>query len=293
MTAGEGAKAHPCAAPSAGGDAEPFVMIRAGARRRLVDLREIAEFRDLFLFLVWRAVQVRYAQSALGFGWALIQPLISVVMFTLVFGTLVGVESEGAPYAVFAFAALVPWTYFSNAATQATQSLSSNSTMISKIYFPRVFLPLSSVVARLVDFAISLVALLVVLAAYGIVPTAGVVVLPLLIVMLMLTAAGIGLWLTALSVQFRDVNHAAGFAVRLLMYAAPVVYPTTLVPEEWRYAYALNPLVGVIEGFRAALLGTRDMPWDYIGIGLAVSLVLALTGLAHFRSKERLFADVA
>ncbi len=274
-------------------DRVPVITIEPHSGWRLVDFRELREYRDLFLFLIWRSIKARYAQSALGIGWAVVQPLASMVVFTLIFGRLVGIQSDGEPYAIFAFVALVPWTYFSNALTQATLSLSIETNILTKIYFPRLILPLSAVAARLVDFAIAFAILAILLPIYGKMPNAGVLVLPLLILMMIATAAGLGLWLTALSIQYRDVNHAAGFAVQLLMYAAPVVYPASLVPDSLQLLYALNPMVGVIEGFRSALLGTRAMPWDLIGIGLAVATVAAVSGMFYFRRKEHVFADVA
>ncbi|WP_404379853.1 ABC transporter permease [Caenispirillum salinarum] len=281
----------PASAQAAGEPATVVVEPRSGWR--LIDLREMRDYTDLFLFLVWRAIKVRYAQSAIGIGWVLVQPLASMVVFTLIFGGLVGVSSDGQPYALFAFVALVPWTYFSNALTQATQSLSNDTALISKIYFPRMILPMAMVTARLVDFFIALVIMAVILLAFGQVPNAGILMLPPLILMMVMTAGGLGLWLTALSIQYRDVNHASSFAVQLLMYASPVVYPASLVPEHLQLAYALNPMVGVIEGFRAALLGSRAMPWDMIGVGAAVAAFLAVSGMFYFRRKEHVFADVA
>lgn len=289
-------RAHAGPTPSATHHAAPalrVVTIEPHSGWRLVDLRELAEYRDLFLFLIWRNIRARYAQSALGIGWAVVQPLASMVVFTLIFGRLVGVGSDGQPYALFAFVALVPWTYFANALTQATLSLSTETNILTKIYFPRLILPLSAVAARLVDFLIAFAILAALLALYGQAPNAGVLMLPVLVLIMVAAAAGLGLWLTALAVQYRDVNHAAGFAVQLMMYAAPVVYPASLVPAPWRLAYALNPMVGVIEGFRAALLGTRAMPWGEIALGGAVACVLAASGMLYFRRKEPVFADVA
>lgn len=271
----------------------PTVVIEPRSGWRVIDFRELREFGDLFLFLVWRAVKVRYAQSAIGIGWVVVQPLASMVVFTLIFGGLVGVESDGQPYSLFAFVALVPWTYFSNALTQATASLSNDSSIISKIYFPRLILPLALVTARLIDFGIALLILAVMLVAFGQVPNWGALMIPVLVLVMVMTAGGTGLWLTALSIQYRDVNHAAGFAVQLMMYASPVVYPASLVPEQWRLLYALNPMVGVIEGFRAGLLGSRAMPWDLIGVGAAVAVIIAVGGMFYFRRKEHVFADVA
>jgi len=270
---------------------------------RLVDWQELSEYRDLFSFLVWRSIKVRYAQSAIGIGWAVIQPLFSMLVFTVVFGRLAGIESDGVPYAVFSFVALVPWTYFSNALTEGTSSLVGNASMLSKVYFPRLILPLSTVLARLVDFCIAMVLLAALMAWFGIVPNRGILMMPLLILLMMLTAAGIAMWLSALAVQYRDINHGMTFGIQLLMYAAPVVYAASLIPETYtlfgtiviwpQHLYALNPMVGVIEGFRSALLGTRPMPWTFLMIGAASSTLIALSGAFYFRSRERLFADVA
>jgi len=258
-----------------------------------IDWRELYEYRDLFFFLVWRGIKVRYAQSALGIGWAVVQPVFSMIVYTVILGKLAKIQSDGVPYAVFSFAGLVPWTYFANALTDSTNSLIGNANMISKVYFPRLILPLSSVLAKLVDFCIAMVLLFALMAYYGVMPNTSIIALPLLILLMMVTAAGLGMWFTAMAIQYRDVSYAMNFIVQLMMYAAPVVYPTTLIPEKYRLLYALNPMVGVIEGFRAALLGTRPMPWDFIGVGSLVALSLLVSGALYFRFKERIFADVA
>jgi lipopolysaccharide transport system permease protein len=268
-------------------------IIEPRSRWRLVDWKELIHYRDLFRFFVCRDVKVRYAQSALGIGWAVIQPLVTMIIFTVVFGNLAELPSDGLPYAVFSLAALVPWTYFANALTSATDSLVSQANVISKIYFPRVLLPLAAVAARLVDLAIGLVILVGVAAWFAIVPSATIAVLPVLIVLMMLTAAGLGLWLTALAIQYRDVKHATQFIVQLLMYASPVVYPVSLIPKPFQPLYAINPMVGVIEGFRASLANSRSTPWDLLAIGIASAIVIAVTGLIYFHSRERVFADVA
>ena len=255
-------------------------------------ISELRGYHELLFFLTLRSVKVRYAQSALGIGWAVIQPLAQMLVFTIVFGELVGVETDGPPYAIFAFVALVPWTYFSDALSQGTKSLSTNSGLIGKVWFPRVILPLSEIGARTVDFAIAFVLLIILVLGYGIIPNASVVVLPLLFLIAVMSAAGISLFLSALSIQYRDVNYATDFGVRLLMYAAPVVYPYSAIPESWRLFYALNPMVGVIEGFRAALLSSRAMPWPEIGLGFAVAAALLVGGAAFFQRRQHLFADV-
>lgn len=260
---------------------------------RLINWKELYEYRDLFRFLVWREIKVRYAQSAIGIGWAVIQPVFSMIIFTVVFGNLAKVSSDGIPYAVFSLSALVLWTYFSNAVTDGANCLVSNVNMISKIYFPRVLMPMSAVAARLIDFCVGLVVLGCLMAWYRIVPTWGTLLLPLFVGVMVLTASGLGMWLTALAVQYRDVKHAMNFVVQILMYAAPVVYPASLIPTRYQLIYALNPMVGVIEGFRAALLGTRAIPWDFLAVGIPSALAIACFGLLYFRRRERLFADVA
>ena len=277
----------------AGREDLPVTVIEPRKGIRLLDLAELYRYRDLYFFLTWRSIKVRYAQSAIGVGWAVIQPVFSMLVFNIVFGKLAKIDSEGVPYAIFSFAALVPWTYFANALTESSNSLVTGASMISKVYFPRLILPLSSVTAKLLDFSIAMIVLAILMAWFGVAPTWGVLAIPLLVVLMVLTAAGLGAWLTALAIQYRDVKHALSFVVQLLMYAAPVVYPTSLIPQRWQWVYALNPMVGVIEGFRSALLGTRAMPWDFIALGSVSSIAIAVTGLIYFRNRERLFADVA
>jgi lipopolysaccharide transport system permease protein len=270
----------------------PHLIIRPPKGWQVINWAELFAYRDLFYFLVWRDIKVRYAQSILGVGWAVIQPVFSMIVLTIVFGNLAGVSSDGAPYALFSFAALVPWTYFSTAMTESSSSLVTSSHMISKVYFPRLIVPLTSVLAKLVDFAIALVLLFAIMAFYATPPTLGIFALPLLVALMCLAAAGTGMWLTALAIQYRDVRYALQFSVQLMMYASPVVYPASIIPEQYRLLYALNPMVGVIEGFRAALIGTQPMPWDFIAIGAVVSSLLFVTGAYYFRRMERIFADV-
>ena len=271
----------------------PVTIIQPRSGWRLIDWKELHEYRDLFRFMVWREIRVRYAQSAVGIGWAVIQPVCSMLIFSIIFGRLADVPSDGVPYPVFNLSALVLWTYFSNALTDGVNSLISNINMLTKIYFPRMLMPMSAVAARLVDFGIGLVILGALMAWYRIVPTWYTVLLPVFVAIMVLTASGLSMWLTALAVQYRDVKHAMNFVVQLLMYAAPVVYPTSLIPKKYQLIYSLNPMVGVIEGFRAALLGTRAMPWEFLAVGAVSSLAIACLGMLYFRRRERLFADVA
>jgi lipopolysaccharide transport system permease protein len=269
------------------------IVIEPRRGLRSVDWKELLEYRDLFFFMILRSIKTRYSQSALGVGWALIQPLFSMLIFTVIFGRVAKVDSNGVPYSIFSFTALVPWTYFANAVTEGCASLVTNAPMLSKVYFPRVVLPFAAAVARILDFAIAFLFLLVMMLYFQIMPNWGIIALPFLAMILILSASGLGLWLTALAIQYRDINYAMSFIVQLLMYAAPVVYPTSLIPERFQVFYAMNPMVGVIEGFRAALLGTIPMPWQWIRIGAASAIILFTTGLMYFRSRERIFADVS
>lgn len=260
---------------------------------QVVDWRELYRYRDLLYFLVLRGIKAKYAQSVLGVGWAIIQPLFTTLVFTVVFGNLAGISSDGVPYIIFSFAAMVPWNYFSGTLTEASNSLVANANMITKVYFPRIVLPLSAAFSKLLDFAIGMVVMVGFMVYYGFVPGWEILVLPLLILILLLCSLGLGMILSAMAVQYRDVKHAIAFMVQLMMYAAPVVYPASKVPDNYLFWYSLNPMVGVIEGFRSALLGTHPMPWDMVGIGAAVSIVLFVFGTFYFRKMEKVFADVA
>ena len=269
------------------------LVIEPAARWPRVDFGELWAFRQLLIFLVWRDLKVRYAQTVLGIGWAVLQPLLSVVVFTVVFGRFAKVPSDGVPYAVFALAAVVPWNYFSNAFSLSSSSLVTNSNLISKVYFPRLVIPLAPVLAGLVEYAIGLVVLAVLMAIYRIVPSPTVLALPLLLLLTMATAAGVGCWLSALNIQFRDVKHLVPFIAQIWMFASPVVYPASLVPARFRTIYALNPMAGIIEGGRVAILGSAPMPWGMLATSAVSAFALLATGVMYFRRTERLFADIA
>lgn len=264
---------------------------------QVINWKELREYRDLFRFLIDRDIKVLYKQTVLGFGWAILRPLLSMVIFTVIFGNLAQVGSDGVPYAVFSYVALVPWLYFSSALSAAALSLVNNTEMLTKIYFPRLAFPMTPVFSKLVDFAISFVIIFLLMAWFGIMPTARVIYLPLLIGLMMLSAAGMGLWLAAMSVRYRDVKHAMPFIAQILMYAAPVVWSGSLIAERFgqvgRLIFGLYPMVGVIEGFRSALLNTTPMPWDMIVVGALSAAVMFVTGLFYFRRMEASFADVA
>lgn len=273
-------------------DSSVTTIIDPSQKSGWVNFTEIWAYRDLFYFLVWRDIKTRYAQSVLGIGWAIIQPLFSMVVFTVVFGNMVKISSDGVPYAIFSFAALVPWTYFSGALTSAGGSLLMARGIITKVYFPRILVPLVAVVAKLWDFAIALLILFGLMAYFGFSASAYALLLPAITLLMILTAAGVGMWLTSLALQYRDIQYSLGFGVQLLMYASPVVYPTSMVPERFQMLYSLNPMVGVIEAFRSVLLGTNPMPWQALAIGAVMALLLVISGSAYFVRMERRFADV-
>jgi lipopolysaccharide transport system permease protein len=250
-------------------------------------------YKDLLYFLVLRDVTVLYKQTVLGIAWAVLTPFFSMVVFSVIFGMLLRVGSDGKPYPVFSFAALLPWTYFAGALTGATGSLITGAGMFTKVYFPRVFIPLVPIFSKLVDFAIASIMLALMMVYFKVMPSWNIVFLPLLILLMMATAAGLGMFLSALAIQYRDVRHAMNFMVQILMYAAPVVWPVSKLPHAYRIWYGLYPMAGVIEGFRSALLGTGPMPWDLIGMGSITTAASFLAGALYFRRTERIFADVA
>lgn len=275
------------------GDGPPVTVIAPRSGWRLVDWRELLAYRDLFRFLVLRDIRVLYKQSVLGIAWAIIGPVVSMLVFTVVFGRLAKVPSDGVPYSIFAYTALVPWTYFAAAVTTSTSSLVSNANLMTKIYFPRLLIPMTPVMAKLVDFAIAFGLLGILMGSYGLAPRPTAFLIPLLVLTMVLAAGGIGMWLSALAIQYRDIKFAVPLLAQLMMYAAPVVWPASLVPAKWRIVYGLYPMVGVIEGFRSALLGTQAFPWDFVLPSAATALALFISGALYFRRLERIFADVA
>lgn len=269
------------------------ITIEAPTRRwRSVRLRELWEYRELLYFLTWRDIKVRYKQTILGASWAVIQPLFMMVVFSLFFGRLAGVPSDGIPYPIFAYAALVPWTFFASGLNQSAESLVGNSRMITRVYFPRLALPIATVLAGLVDFGIAFGVLLLMMGLYGIAPTINTLWLPLFLLLALVTALGVGFWLSALNAKYRDVRYTVPFIIQAWLFITPVAYPSSLLSEPWRTLYGLNPMVGVVEGFRWGLLGTDTAP-DAMGIVSALSAVAVLIGGAlYFRKQESSFADV-
>lgn len=262
--------------------------------RGWVSLRiwELWKYRELLYFITWRDVKVRYTQAVLGVGWALIQPLMTMMIFSVIFGHLAKLPSEGIPYPIFSYAALLPWQLFSSALTRTSSSLIGNAHLLTKVYFPRLIIPVSAIGAGLVDFGISFVVLLGLMFYYAIVPTWTILWLPLLVVFVLLTGLGVGLWLSALNVQYRDVQHMIPFLVQVWMFASPVAYSAELIPKGiWRLLYGLNPMAGVIQGFRWALLN-GDPPGELMLLSVVIVMILLVTGLFFFKRMERTFADI-
>jgi lipopolysaccharide transport system permease protein len=257
-----------------------------------IDLDALWQYRELLYFLVWRDVKVRYKQTAIGVVWALLQPLLTMALFTLVFSIFARIPSDGLPYPVFALSALLPWTYFSQAMARSGNSLVGDASLITKIYFPRLIIPLSAATAPAIDFFISFVLLLGLMAYYNILPTWHLLALPLFLFLAFITAFTAGLWLAPLNVRYRDVGYVIPFMIQLWMYACPVVYPISLVPERWRSLYSLNPMVAVIEGFRWALLGKEFPDLRAAGVSVIATVLLFLTGVVYFKRMERTLADV-
>jgi lipopolysaccharide transport system permease protein len=278
--------------PPTAADAQQELVIRASHGWSFPQLGEAWASRELLWFLVWRDVKVRYKQTVLGAAWAVLQPLLTMVVFTIIFSRVAKVPTDGVPYPVFVYAALLPWQMFARSLNDSGNSLVTNRQLITKVYFPRLLLPISSVLAGLVDFAVAFVVLLGLMFYYGIVPTAAIIALPALIALAMLTSLAFGVWLSALNVKYRDVRYTIPFLTQLWLFVTPVAYPSSLVPEQWRTLYGLNPMAGVVEGFRWALLG-QAASFRSVWQASAVVLVLLLAGgLLYFQRTERTFADV-
>jgi len=268
------------------------VVIQPGETLLHLDLGGIWQYRELLYFLVWRDVKVRYKQTAIGIGWTVLQPLMTMVLFTIVFGNFAQIPSDGLPYPVFAYTALLPWTYFAQALGRGGTSLVGNANLISKVYFPRLMIPLATAVAPIVDFWCSFVILLGLMGWFGIVPTWGVLMLPLFLLLAVMTALAMSLWLAPPNVKYRDVGHTIPFLIQFWMYASPVAYPVSLVPEQWRLLYSLNPMAGVIEGFRWALLGKASPDFMVMAVSAAMEVALLFGGILYFQRMEQTFADV-
>ena len=272
--------------------AVPTIVITPAKGWIRLGLADVWAYRELLYFLTWRDIKVRYKQTALGATWAVLQPFMTMVVFSLFFGRLAQIPSEGVPYPVFAYAALVPWTFFANGVTLSSQSMVGNSNLITKVYFPRLIVPVAAVVSGLVDFGIAMVVLFGMMAFYGIVPTWQVVTLPIFLLLALVTSLGVGLWLSALNVRYRDIRYIVPFLMQFWLFATPIAYPSTLLTEPWRTIYGLNPMVGVVEGFRWALLDTRTAPGLTTLLSAFAAVALLISGAYYFRRMEKTFADV-
>ncbi len=271
---------------------EPYLVIKPKKGFQIINLKELREYRDLFYFLVTRDIKVRYKQTVLGGLWAVIQPFFLMVVFTLFFGNLAKVPSDGIPYPIFNYSAMVAWTYFAGAITNSGNSLVQESALISKVYFPRIIIPLTPVLAGLLDFAIAFIILIGMMFYYGVFPNITALLLPILIILMMLAASGTGLFLAALNAKYRDIRYTITFLVQFWMFASPVVYPVSILPAQYHLAYAINPMAGIIEGFRSTLLSTTAFPTNMLIVSGIMSIVLFLIGAFYFKQTERYFADI-
>jgi len=278
----------------------PVIKTRIEAKKnkwQLLDLKELVYYKDLFYFFVLRDITVMYKQTILGLLWAIINPVFQMVIFSVIFGKLASISSDGIPYPIFSFTAILPFNYFSQSLSGASNSLIGSTSVFTKVYFPRILIPLTPVFSKLADFCIAFFILIGMMIFYHIIPSLNMLFLPMLILLMILTSVGIGMWLSSLAIQYRDVKFAIGFITTLLMYAAPVVFPATLILDKFGYdyylLYGLYPMVGVIEGFRSSMLGFNPMPWDLIGMGSISAVIVFLSGAYYFKKTERIFADVA
>jgi lipopolysaccharide transport system permease protein len=271
---------------------EEIIFIKPSKGWGSLNLRELWIYRELVYFLTWRDLKVRYKQTALGAGWAVLQPVLSMVVFSIFFGGLLNVDSGDVPYPIFSYAAILPWGVFAKALNDTGRSLVSNRAMLTKIYFPRMVIPLASVFSSLADFLIAFVVMLGLMYYYQIAPTSNIWTLPLFLLLAVITALGIGLWLSAMNVLYRDIGYMIPYITQLWFYLTPIVYSASEVPEQWQFFYALNPMVGVVEGFRWALLGTSDPPSPMIAVSAVIALIVFISGMYYFRRMERTFADM-
>lgn len=273
------------------GRCRPVTIIKPVSGWQLIDFKELRQYRDLFFFMVWRDIKVQYAQTIMGFAWAILQPLIQIVLFSIIFGKIAKIPTEGIPYILFSSVAIIPWTYMSQSMSQSSSSLVSGAGVMGKIYFPRIIMPITPVLAKLIDFGLSLLILAVIMICYGVLPTWNLLFFPIFVILMVSVSLGVGMLLSALAIRYRDVKFAIGFILRMLMYSAPIVYSAASIPDKYRFVYSINPIVGVIEGFRSCLLGT-SMPWAFIWPGVISTALILVAGALYFRQMERVFVDV-
>jgi lipopolysaccharide transport system permease protein len=271
---------------------ETVTFIRPSKGWISLRLLDVWKYRELLYFLIWRDIKVRYKQTIIGAAWAIIQPFFTMVVFSLFFGWLAKIPSDGIPYPIFSFAALVPWTFFSNGLSQSSDSLVSSANLIKKVYFPRLAIPIATVLSGILDFILAFSVLLGMMFFYGIIPTWNIVYLPAFLILTLITSLGVGLWLSAMNVQFRDVRYTVPFLIQFWLFSTPIAYPSSMLSEPWRTIYAINPMVGVVEGFRWALLGTKTAPGPIIIVSSMTGFIILISGAFYFRRIEKTFADV-
>lgn len=271
---------------------QPFVDIRPRQGFIHFDAAEFWHYRDLFFFLVWRDVLVRYKQTVLGAAWAILQPLASMVIFTLFFGKLAGIPSDGLPYPLFSYSGLLIWTFVSHSMNQSASSLISDEKLVTKVYFPRLIIPMAPIIGALLDFGVAFALIFVLMPFYGVFPSANIWAIPIMLILTVAAAAGMGIWLSAMNVKYRDFRYVIPFLTQFWMFLSPVVYPASLIPDKWRLLYAINPLTGAVEGFRWALLGTSVNPWPLVGLSTLSAGIILVGGIIYFRKTERFFADL-
>ena len=270
---------------------ESVTIIKPRSGWQILDLKELKEYRDLFYFLVWRGIKTAYAQTIFGFFWAIMNPIIQIAVFGIIFGKVAKLPTDGVPYVLFSSVALIPWQYMSGTMTASSQSLVSGQHMLGKVYFPRLIFPIVSVLSGLVRFGISMSIVLVILFYYRVTPTWNLLLFPVLVIIMMCLSTGVGMWLSAMAIRFRDVRFAMTFLIRMLMYTAPILYSASAIPDKYRIIYSLNPVVAVIEGYRACLLGT-PVPWLYIWPGIITAAIILISGAFYFKRMEHVFVDV-
>jgi len=274
----------------------PITYLKPAKGLAALNLKDLWDYRELIYFLTWRDLKVRYKQTLLGFTWVLLQPVINMVVFTILFGQLLNVPTGGIPYPIFSFAALLPWLYFASSLSRSSTTLVGSANLISKVFFPRMVIPIAGVLSGLVDFLVSLIVLVGMMLFYKIIPTWNLLLMPLFLLLALLTALGFGLWLSALNVRFRDVNHLVPFIIEIWKYATPVIYGSTLIPEKFRFLLGLNPMTGVVEGFRWAILGSKYVenfnPGPLFIVSISITLLVLISGVIFFRNTERTFADI-
>ena len=270
---------------------DSLTIIEPKSGWQFIDFKELKDYRDLFYFLIWRDIKVLYAQTILGFSWAILNPLIQIVIFGIIFGKVAKVSTDGIPYILFSSVAIIPWAYISQAMTQSSQCLIQGANILGKVYFPRLIFPITPVLAKLVDFGISMLIILCIMLYYRVFPTWNLLWFPVFVGMMISIPLGVGLWLSSLAIRFRDIRHAMPFFIQMLMFTAPIVYSASAIPEGYRLLYSLNPIVGMIEGLRACLLGT-PIPWLYICPGILTATLLVISGALYFKRMERFVVDV-